>query len=60
MPTQWTQAERVMAEYKPKKDDQLVGDAKANKPGLSRPTKPHGDKLKDAVEEAANRTRKER
>jgi hypothetical protein len=50
----------MMAEYKPKKDDQLVGDAKANKPGLSRPTKPHGDKLKDAVEAAANRTRKER
>jgi hypothetical protein len=54
-----------MAEHKPKQDDQLIGDqltrdAKANKPGLSRPTKPHGDKLKDAVEEAANRVRKER
>jgi hypothetical protein len=49
-----------MAEYNPKKDDQLVGDAKANKPGPGRSqTKPHGDKLKDAVDEAANRPRKE-
>jgi hypothetical protein len=50
-----------MAEHKPKQDDQLIGDAKANKPGLGKPpTKPHGDKLKDAVDEAATRTRKER
>ncbi|MBV8746977.1 MAG: hypothetical protein JO134_18225 [Xanthobacteraceae bacterium] len=45
-----------MAEHKPKQDDQLIGDAKANKPGLERPpSKPHGEKLKDAVEEAGNR-----
>jgi hypothetical protein len=45
-----------MAEHKPKQDDQLIGDAKANKPGLDRPPgKLHGEKLKDAVEEAANR-----
>jgi hypothetical protein len=45
-----------MAEHKPKQDDQLIGDAKANKPGLERqPSKPHGEKLKDAVDEAANR-----
>ena len=45
-----------MAEHKAKQDDQLIGDAKANKPGLERPpSKPHGEKLKDAVDEAANR-----
>jgi len=50
-----------MAEHKPKQDDQLAGDAKANKPGLRRlPGKPHGDKLEDAVEEAAKRSRKQR
>jgi hypothetical protein len=50
-----------MAEHKPKQDDQLAGDAKANKPGLSRPPgKPHGDKLEDAVKEAGKRSRKER
>ena len=36
-----------MAEHKPKQDDQLIGDAKANKPGLERPpSKPPGEKLK--------------
>jgi hypothetical protein len=55
-----TKPERKMAEHKPKQDDQLAGDAKANKPGLSRPPgKPHGDKLKEAVEEAGKRSRKE-
>jgi hypothetical protein len=45
-----------MAEHKPKRDDQFIGDAKANKPGPDlRPSKPHGEKLKDAVDEAANR-----
>ncbi|MBV9238773.1 MAG: hypothetical protein JOZ94_23275 [Xanthobacteraceae bacterium] len=45
-----------MAEHKPKQDDQLIGDAKANKPGLDpRPSKPHGEKLKEAVDEAAKR-----
>jgi hypothetical protein len=45
-----------MAEHKPKQDDQLIGDARANKPGLDpRPSKPHGEKLKDAVDEAAKR-----
>jgi hypothetical protein len=48
-----------MAEYKPRHDDQFAGDAKANKPGLTRdPAKLQGDKLRDAVEEAANRKEK--
>jgi hypothetical protein len=44
-----------MAEYKPKHDDQLAGDAKSNMPHPSRETKPHGDKLQDAVDEAASK-----
>ena len=44
-----------MAEYKPKHDDQLAGDAKANMPHPSKDSKPHGDKLKDAVDEAAKK-----
>jgi hypothetical protein len=61
LPPQQDQAGANDAEHKPKQDDQLVGDAKANNPGLGRSqTKPHCDKLKDAVDEAANRNRKER
>jgi hypothetical protein len=44
-----------MAEYKPKHDDQLAGDAKANMPHPSKPAKAHGDKLKEATEEAAKK-----
>jgi hypothetical protein len=46
-----------MAEYKPKHDDQLAGDAKANMPHPNKEPKPHGDKLQDAVDEAAKKPR---
>ncbi len=46
-----------MAEHKPRKDDQLIADAKANMPHPSRESKPHGDKLQDAVDEAARKPR---
>ena len=46
-----------MAEYKPKHDDQLAADAKANMPQPSKPAKSHGDKLEDAVDEAAKKPR---
>lgn len=44
-----------MAERKPKYDEQLVGDAKANMPHPSRETKAHGDKLEKAVEESTKK-----
>ena len=47
-----------MAEYKPKYDDQLAGNAKANRPQPSSDPKPHGDKLQDAVDAAAKRPEK--
>ncbi|HWM45877.1 MAG TPA: hypothetical protein VNR11_03070 [Xanthobacteraceae bacterium] len=46
-----------MAEYKPKKDEQLIADAKANMPHPSKESKAHGDKLQDAVDEAAKKPR---
>jgi hypothetical protein len=41
-----------MAEHKPKRDDQMVADAKANMPHPSKESKLHGDKLEHAVDEA--------
>ena len=46
-----------MAEFKPKQDDQLAGDTKSNMPHPTKPAKAHGDKLEDAVEEAAKKPR---
>jgi hypothetical protein len=46
-----------MAEHKPKQDDQLAADAKANMPHPSKPAKDQGDKLQDAVDEAARKPR---
>lgn len=44
-----------MAEYKPKHDDQLARDGKSSTPQPSKETKAHGDKLQDAVDEAARK-----
>ena len=46
-----------MAEYKPKQDDQLAADAKANMPHPSKPAKVEGDKLRDAADKAARKPR---
>jgi hypothetical protein len=46
-----------MAEFKPKQDDQRAGDAKSTVPQPSKESKAHGDKLQDAVDEAARKPR---
>jgi hypothetical protein len=46
-----------MAEYKPKQDDAMARDAKSNMPHPSKESKAHGDKLQDAVDEAAKKPR---
>lgn len=51
-----------MAELKPKQDNQLArdqveSDVKANTPELSKETKPHGDKLRRALDEGRSQTK---
>lgn len=51
-----------MSELKPKRDNEMAGDeierdAKANMPHPSKETKPHGDKLRNAIEGPTSKTR---
>ena len=50
-----------MSEFKPKKDDSRAGDdAGSGKTKVGDSSKPHGDKLQHAVDEAAKRVQKKR
>jgi len=53
---------KTMSELKPKQDDQMARDeverdAKANTPHPSKETKPHGDKLRRAIERGRSQTK---
>jgi hypothetical protein len=50
-----------MSEFKPKKDDSRAGDdERSGGPKVGDSSKPHGDKLQHAVDEAAKPVQKKR